>query len=240
MGNKESIRLQVFLSRNGVCSRRKAMDLIKEGRVSVGEEVVREPSFAVDSQAQDIRVDGKAVVSQAFTYILLNKPKGCVTTKEDPFAKRTVLDLLPAELRHLHPVGRLDKDTEGLLLLTNDGEMTNKLTHPRYHVEKVYTVRIEGQLKPEEKTRLEKGVIIDGSKTLPAKVSEVNPQGRHTEFLMTIREGRKRQIRLMLEKVGHQVVALKRLQQGPLRLGDLHPGQYRELTQEEIRKLKER
>lgn len=232
------MRLQVFLSHNGVCSRRDAMDVIKAGRVCVNGRLQKEPSTPISPGQDQVTVDGDPVGRRDYDYVILNKPAGYVTTKEDRHAEKTVLDLLPASLKHLHPVGRLDKESEGLLLLTNDGQLTHRLTHPRFHLDKTYSVRIRGVLKPGDKDRLEKGIELEGQKTLPAKIRDVKDAAGQTEFLITIQEGRKRQIRLMLAACGHQVVILKRLSQGPIDLGYLKPGAYRRLTEDEVSQLK--
>lgn len=232
------MRLQVFLSRNGVCSRRKAFDLVLGGRVSVNGQQVVEPSTSVDPDKDKIRVDDKLVGVKAYTYILLNKPRGCVTTRQDRFAEKTVYDLLPVEFRHLVPVGRLDKDTEGLLLLTNDGDLAYRLTHPRFDIDKTYRVRITGTLEAKDRQALEKGIMIDGRRTAPARIQDVRRTAGGTEFTITIHEGRKRQVRLMAASLGEKVTFLQRVVQGPLRLGDLKSGGWRELRGEEISLLK--
>ena len=237
-GSGNKIRLQVFLSRNGVCSRRKAFDLVMGGRVSVNGRPVTEPSTPVDPQKDSVCVDQKPVRAKAYTYVLLNKPAGYVTTREDKFADKTVLDLLPAGFHHLVPVGRLDKDTEGLLLLTNDGDLTYRLTHPRFDIDKMYRVKMTGTLEPKDRQALEKGVVIDGRRTAPARVQDARRVGKDTEFLITIHEGRKRQIRLMVACLGQKVIYLQRVAQGPLRLGELKVGRWRELTEPEIENLK--
>lgn len=229
-----SIRLQVFLSRNGVCSRRKAFDLVMAGRVSVNGRPVAEPSTPVDPRKDKICVDQREVQTKAYRYILFNKPGGCVTTREDRFAEKTVFDLLPTEFRHLVPVGRLDKDTEGLLLLTNDGDLTHQLTHPRFDIDKMYRVKMTGTLDTKDREALEKGVVIEGRRTAPARIQNVRRAGNETEFTITIHEGRKRQIRLMVAHIGKKVIFLQRIAQGPLRLGDLKVGRWRELNNEEI------
>jgi len=229
------IRLQVFLSHNGICSRRKAFDLVVDGSVSVNGKKVREPSHMVDGRVDKIEVDGRPVKSKEYEYVLLNKPAGVVTTKQDRHAKKTVFDLLPKEYRHLSPVGRLDKDTEGLLLLTNDGDLAYRLTHPKFNVRKIYFVEVKGLLSPENKKKLEKGIIIEDKKTSPAKIRNLIRSKEKTEFLMTIHEGRKRQIRLMLGKVGHKVSYLKRIKQGSLSLGNLKIGDWKVLYPREIR-----
>jgi 23S rRNA pseudouridine2605 synthase len=232
------IRLQVFLSHQGVCSRRKAMDYIQHGRVKVNGQIVREPSTQVHPSNDRIEVDGKSVQEKTYDYILLNKPAGIVVTRQDRFAPMTVLDLLPKHLQHLHPVGRLDKDTEGLLLLTNDGELTHRLTHPRFEVQKVYFVTVEGCFTAEKQRQVERGILIEGKQTASAVIRLQRQTAKETDFLLTIHEGRKRQVRLMMVAMGHRVVYLKRIQQGPLALGDLKTGCFRSLKIEEVEQLK--
>ena len=231
------LRLQIFLSHSGVCSRRKALDLIQTGHVTVNGARIVKPSTPINPQQDKVCLDGKLVGVKKFEYILLNKPAGITTTKKDRFAKRTVMDILPKSLCHLHPVGRLDKDTEGLLLLTNDGSLTHKLTHPRFEVEKTYFVQAKGRLQLSDVRRLENGMIIDNIKTASAKIRDVVSKTDRTDFFFTIHEGRKRQIRVMMHKVGHPVLRLKRLTQGPLKLGSLKPGEFRHLTMAEIEKV---
>ncbi|MDO8675759.1 MAG: pseudouridine synthase [Candidatus Omnitrophota bacterium] len=231
------MRLQVFLSHNGVCSRRDAMVLVQSGRVKVNGLIVREPSFAVEA-GDDIMADGQKVESKQYSYVMLNKPAGYVTSKEDPHADKTIMDLLPKELHHLVPVGRLDKESEGLLLLTNDGNLAHRLTHPKFHVDKTYTVRVGGELAREKKMRLEHGVVIEGEKTAPCCIRDVQYNGTDTEFRMMIHEGRKRQIRLMLKAVGSHVHYLKRVAVGDLKLGDLKTGAWRYLDPKEVKILR--
>lgn len=230
-------RLQVFLSHSGVCSRRRAMDLILEGHVSVNGQIVREPSTPVDPAKDKVSLDGVAVGVKTHEYILLNKPAGYVTTVEDPHAQRTVMDLVPKQFSHLYPVGRLDKDTEGLLLLTNDGDVAYKLTHPKFNIDKTYVVVVRGKLKEGDKMLLEKGVMIDTEVTAPAKITQVKKLDDKTEFAITIHEGRKRQIRVMLGRIGYTVLYLQRIKQGPLSLGELAKGQWRALSQHEVAQL---
>ncbi|MBF0385497.1 MAG: rRNA pseudouridine synthase [Candidatus Omnitrophica bacterium] len=231
------MRLQVFLSHNGVCSRRKAFALVQSGFVSVNGNIVDEPSFDVDSQKDMVRVGGKLIKPKDYEYVLLNKPKGYVTTKEDKFAEKTVYDLLPSKFGHLSPVGRLDKNTEGLLLLTNDGNFSQRLTHPKFNVKKNYFVRINGILSEEEKKALETGVMIDGKKTSPAEIKNIKTQKDTAEFCITIHEGRNRQIRKMCEAIGKKVIYLKRVSEGVLKLGALPSSKFRSLSREEIQKL---
>jgi len=230
-------RLQVFLSHSGLCSRRKAMDLILQGHVSVNGSIVCEPSMPVNEHDK-ILLGGAEVSARKFEYIMLNKPKGYITTLEDRHAPQKVTELLPAEYRHLYPAGRLDKDTEGLLLFTNDGEAAFRLTHPKFNVDKTYFVKIKGSLAPRDKTQLEKGIMVGGKLTAPAKINNLKIEGNFTYFHLTIHEGRKRQIRYMLAKLRYFIVELKRILQGPLKIGDLKVGAWRKLTVQEIAQLK--
>lgn len=230
-------RLQVFLSHSGVCSRRNALELVKSGRVKVNGQVMREPSMRV-SLRDSIELDGKKIETRQYQYILLNKPAGYVTTTAEHRGEQTVLDLLPPDLRHLNPVGRLDKDTEGLLLLTNDGDSAFRLTHPKFNVNKIYQVGIFGILSPQEKSKLEKGVVLEGQRTAPAEIHHLKVVDGKSEFEITIHEGRKRQIRMMCESLRHKVFFLKRLSQGPLVLGNLKMGSFRHLSASEMTSLK--
>ncbi len=234
---KSTLRLQVFLSHNGVCSRRKAMEVVQSGRVCVNGRVVREPSTPVNSRKDKISVDGKVIQEKTYDYIMLNKPRGYVTTKVGQSSDKTVFDLFPQIFQHLSPAGRLDKDTEGLLLFTNDGDVAYRLTHPKFNLDKTYFVQVSGRLEDINKQKLERGVMVEKKKTAPAKIKNVKVLKDRTELLMTIHEGRKRQIRLMFSSVGHKVKYLKRLSQGPLVLGTLKVGEWRSLTEGEVRKL---
>lgn len=243
---KPLLRLQTFLSHQGVCSRRQAMDFIFEGKISVNGRTVQEPSFLVDPLKDQVCVDGKRVEVKQYEYVLLNKPAGFVTTMASFHREKNVMSLLPKRWQHLVPVGRLDKDTQGFLLLTNDGPIAYYLTHPQFAVDKVYQVTIDGILNNEEKNKLESGVQIKAEtaqglrsiKTAPTKINRLIHEGGKSFFEITIHEGKKRQIRLMLNAVGHQVIVLKRISQGPLQLGALEVGQYRVLTLDEIRLLR--
>lgn len=232
------MRLQVFLSHNGVCSRREAMGVIQSGRVKVNGQLVKEPSTDVDG-SEKIIVDGKVIGAKKYTYVLLHKPAGYTTTKDDPYAEKTVMQLLPKDMQHLSPVGRLDRDTEGLLLFTNDGAWAQKLTHPKFHLEKTYQAKVAGKLLPEEKKKLEAGIKIEAEgesyRTSPCRIGDVRYNGdTETELTITIHEGRKRQVRLMFYSIGHRVLHLKRIAMGRLTLGSLKPGQWRELSTEEL------
>jgi len=233
------LRLQVFLSHNGVCSRRQAMDVIKQGRVKLNGQICCEPSTPVNPGRDHVFVDGKRVQGKQYDYIVLNKPAEYTTTKSDRHAEKTVIDLLPGKYKHLSPVGRLDQDTEGLLLLTNDGDVAYRLTHPKFNIDKTYFVRIAGQLEGRDKQKLEKGIVIEGKKTAPCRIKDVKACHDKTELTITIHEGRKRQIRLMFAAVGHKVIYLKRLSQGPLALGAMNPGEWSLLSKKEIERLKQ-
>jgi pseudouridine synthase len=235
------IRLQKILAQAGIASRRAAETLMTEGRVSVNGETVRELGTKADPARDDIRVDGRRIrAAERLRYILLNKPRGYVTTRSDPQRRPTVLDLLPGVREYVYPVGRLDYDTEGLLLLTNDGDLAAGLTHPRHGVERTYEARVAGMPDDRALERLRTGVPLDGRRTLPASVRLLNAGRSDREGIlqMTIREGRNRQVRRMCEAVGHPVQRLTRTRVGPIADRRLKPGEWRELSAEEVRKLK--
>lgn len=227
-------RLAKFLAHAGVASRRAAERLIADGRVTVAGTVVRDPARAVD-ESSAVAVDGRPLAPEPREVHLLNKPAGVVSTAKDTHGRRTVVEMVPSEQR-LYPVGRLDADSTGLLLLTNDGELADRLTHPRYGVEKTYRVTVEPPAVPERALRaLRKGVELDDGTTYPARVRRAGPG----VLEITIHEGRKRQVRRMIETVGHRVTALERVAFGPLRLGGLAEGESRRLTAAEVERLRE-
>ena len=231
------MRLQKYLALSGVASRRTAEKMIADGRVSVDGEVITEMGVQVEI-GQDIRVDGRLVTPEPEKkYIMYHKPAGEVTTASDPEGRATVLDKFRDYPVRLYPVGRLDYDSEGLLLLTNDGDLTERMLHPSMEVEKTYLARVSNELTIEEARQLERGVMVDGRKTARAKVKILGVKGLYTDILVTIHEGRNRQVRKMVEQVGHQVVMLRRIRFGPLKLEDLPRGMWRELTEEELREL---
>ena len=233
-------RLQKVLSQAGIASRRAAEKLIAEGRVSVNGNTIREMGVKADPAVDDIRVDGRRVkAAERHRYILLNKPKGYVTTRSDPQRRPTVIDLLNVR-EYVYPVGRLDYDTEGLLLLTNDGDLAAKLTHPRHGVERTYEARVAGMPDRDALERLRNGIPLDGHRTLPAQASLVNERRRDGDgiLLLTIREGRNRQVRRMCEAVGHPVKELRRVRIWPIADRGLRVGQWRELAAGEVEKLK--
>ncbi|WP_018131949.1 pseudouridine synthase [Effusibacillus pohliae] len=231
-------RLQKVLARAGVASRRKCEELIVAGKVTVNGQVVRELGMKVDPERDRIAVDGKLIEQERKVYVLLNKPTGVVTTASDPRGRRTVLDIVQIKER-VFPVGRLDMNTSGLLLLTNDGELANGLMHPRHEVEKRYRAEVKGEISEHALSRLEKGVLLEDGLTAPAKVKLIRRTPERSLFDITIHEGRNRQVRRMCEAVGHPVIKLQRVQLAFLTLGVLRPGSWRMLTQREVDRLYE-
>ncbi|HEY6361100.1 MAG TPA: pseudouridine synthase [Vicinamibacterales bacterium] len=233
-------RLQKILAHAGIASRRAAEKLIAEGRVTVNGKTVREMGTKADPATDDIRVDGRRLKgAQRLRYILLNKPTGYVTTRLDPQRRRTVMDLLEGVREYVYPVGRLDYDTEGLLLLTNDGDLAATLTHPRHEVERAYEAHVAGIPDHDAIEELRRGVPLDGRRTQGAHVVVLNrrPNDREGVLIITIREGRNRQIRRMLEAVGHPVRRLRRTRIGPLSDRRLRPGEWRDLSPAEVASL---
>ncbi len=237
------IRLQKILSMAGVSSRRAAETLIREGRVSVNGQVARVPGAKADPDRDEVRVDGRRIRPEADPrYLLLNKPRGYVTTRRDPEGRRTVMDLLHGVGGYVYPVGRLDYDSEGLLLLTSDGDLAARLTHPGCGIEREYHAIVRGAPSPDSLDQLRRGVSIDGRRTAPAGVRRGQTLGRGTTqstvVTLTLREGRNRQVRKMCARIGHPVRRLTRTRMGPIRLTGLGPGQWRQLTRAEIDALK--
>ena len=214
---------------------------MREGRVSVNGQTVLDPGVKADPEQDDVRVDGRRVKAQQARYILLNKPKGYVTTRSDPQRRPTVLALLEGVREYVYPVGRLDYDSEGLLLLTNDGELAARLTHPRHEVARVYEARVRGIPDARTLERLTRGIVIDDRRTAPVEVRLVREthEGKYDIGVleMTIREGRNRQVRRMCEAVGHPVFALRRIRIGPLTDPKLPTGGWRDLTPREVASL---
>lgn len=234
------VRLQKILSECGYCSRRKAEELIAGGRVTVNGRPCKLGDKA-DISKDVISVDGIKIdtpVKREMIYIMLNKPRGYVTTTSDELERRCVMDLLNDLPERVYPVGRLDRNSEGLLLLTNDGELANKIMHPSGHIAKTYRVTVRPDINEDQLSRLTEGVEIDGVKTLPASVTVVSKEEGRVVLLLTIHEGRNRQIRKMCEAVGLEVARLKRVSIGPIKLGMLKPGEYRELTSAELTALR--
>ena len=232
-------RLDKIIASMGRYSRREVKQLVKEGLVLADGKIVRSAEEKYDAETVEITVSGEVLSYRRFTYVMLHKPAGVLSATEDGRGE-TVLDLLPKECRKmgLFPVGRLDKDTEGLLLLTNDGELANHLTHPSHEVNKRYLVIVEGSVTADEVKKLEKGLFIEGGKTAPAKVKILKCENGKTELTIIIHEGRNHQVKKMFEAVEKRVVFLKRISVGDINLGQLKKGEYRKLTDEEITYLK--
>ena len=228
-------RLQKILSQAGIASRRASEQLMLEGRVTVNGETIRALGTKADAAHDDIRVDGRRIkVPERHRYLLLNKPRGYVTTRSDPQHRPTVIDLVaPGE--YVYPVGRLDFDSEGLLILTNDGELAARLTHPRHGVARVYEARVLGIPDDRDVARLSRGIVVDGRRTQPADIRRLRDP---SVLQITLREGRNRQVRKMCEAIGHPVDHLRRIAIGPIRDPKLKPGQWRELTAQEVTRLR--
>ena len=240
------VRLQKMIAAAGIASRRAAEQLIVDGRVTVNGRTVRELGARAYPARDDVRVDGRRVARQErFRYLLVHKPAGYVTTRQDPQRRPTVLDLIPGVREYVYPVGRLDYDSEGLLLLTNDGRLASVLTHPRHAVPRVYEVVVRGLPTPIQLRRLANGITLDGQRTAPAEVRLVPRRGTghdrirypRTRVRVTLREGRNRQVRRMFDAIGHPVYRLRRTRLGPLALRGLKPGDARELTVAEVKAL---
>ena len=233
------IRLQKILADAGVASRRAAERLILDGSVTVNGRVVTELGSKADPTADDVRVSGRKLEGpSAMVYLALNKPVGYVTTASDEYGRATVLDLLKDIPARVFPVGRLDRESEGLLLVTNDGDLTARLTHPRYAVEKQYHVLVKPAPEPDVLERLRRGVVVEGRRTALAGVEKLIPEGGGAWLRVTIHEGRNRQIRLMCRAVGLEVQRLIRMRMGPIELGTLTPGRFRALSSREAATLK--
>lgn len=235
----EKIRIQKMIADSGFCSRRKAEELISRGRVKLNGHPVKLGDKCGFSDL--ITIDGERIYmprKKNFIYIMMNKPRGYVTTVSDELDRRCVMDLLDGVDERVYPVGRLDRNSEGLLLFTNDGEFANSIMHPSRHITKTYRVTVRPDINDEQLVRLSEGVEIDGRKTLPANVVVKEKQAGRVVMLITIKEGRNRQIRKMCEAVGLEVARLRRISIGPLRLGMLKPGTWRELTADELRSMR--
>jgi 23S rRNA pseudouridine2605 synthase len=229
------MRLAKFLAHGGVASRRAAEEIVREGRVTVGGEIVTDPARDVDASS-GVAVDGVPVAGEEQRVVFaVHKPKGYVSTAKDTHDRRKVTDLVPGRHGRLYPVGRLDADSTGLLLLTNDGALAHRLTHPSFEVPKTYRVKVaKPPVSQRAVERLRAGVKLDDGRTAPARVVRVSP----TVLELTIHEGRKHQVRRMCQAVGHPVVSLQRVKFGPLELGDLAVGQARRLTEADVERLR--
>lgn len=235
-------RLQKYLAEAGVASRRKAEELIVQGKVKVNGKVVTQMGMKIDPAKDEVTYLDKKVTTKdtKMVYIMLYKPEGYVTTAKEQFGRPAVMDLIKGVKERIFPVGRLDYDTSGLLLLTNDGDLTYKLTHPKHDVDKTYIAKLYGIPDEGALQKFRRGVVIDGKRTKPAKIQIIDKDkdGRFCTAEIIIHEGRNRQVRKMCEAIKHPVAQLKRVATGDLKLGDLQKGKYRHLTEKEIKYLK--
>jgi pseudouridine synthase len=233
-----TVRLQKYLAHAGVASRRKAEEFIADGHVRLNGKVVRELGTLV-AEGDRVELAGKPVtIDGAKRYVVLHKPAKVMTTMRDPEGRRTVASLVPREGGRVVPVGRLDYDTSGVLLLTNDGELAHVLTHPRYGVEKTYRAVVRGRLAGEEMQRFLAGIVLDDGRSRPAKLRVVRASSQSSEIDLTIHEGRNRQVRRMFEATDHPVISLVRIRFGPLGLGELRVGHWRDATERELSALR--
>jgi len=236
---KNGVRLNKFLAEAGVTSRRKADALIQAGRVRVDGRVVREPGARIDPHRQRVEVDGQPLLPPPKVYFLFYKPKGYLTALSDPHGRPTIKTFLKAIPFRVFPVGRLDKDTEGLLLLTNDGELANRLLHPRHGILRVYQAKVKGHPEESSLTRLLKeGIEVEGRRVFPKAIKLLGRGRKSTTFEVVVGEGRKREVRKLFAAIGHPVFALKRVRFGPLKLTGLRPGEIRPLSAGELQALK--
>ena len=231
------MRLNKYIASSGLCSRRKADELIEAGQVSVNGKVVKELGFHV-SERDKVAVNGHILKQKKNEYYKFYKPSGYITTCEDEKGRKTIFDILPDEFRHLKPVGRLDKDSTGLLILTNDGDLINELTHPSAKVQKVYHVTVKGKVTEQDLIKLENGFEIEKGKMAYAKCSILEYQQKATFLNVILYQGLNRQIRKMFDILGHEVISLKRIQHATITLDGLKRGEYKPLKQSQIRELR--
>jgi 23S rRNA pseudouridine2605 synthase len=235
----ERIRLQKFLAEAGVASRREGERLIQGGRVEVNGRIVTELGTRIDPERDAVRVDGRKVGRGGRrVYYLLHKPRGTITSVSDPQGRPTVVAFLEGIRERVYPVGRLDWNSEGLLILTNDGRLAHRLTHPANHVPKTYRVKVKGAVPGQALEALRRGLLLEGRRSLPARVTRISSQS-NTWLEMTMYEGRRNQIRRMFERLGHPVLKLRRIAIGTIRDRTLKPGEWRRLSVEEVRRLQE-
>lgn len=233
-------RLAKVMAQLGVASRRRCEQLVFAGRVRVNDQTITHPATKVDPDRDRIEVDGNPVrVDEPKQYLVVYKPRGVISTCNDPRGRQTVLDLIPSNRGRLYPVGRLDSASEGLVILTNDGDLALLLTHPRFQAVKVYLVTVRGHPDGAALDRISRGIELDDGLTAPAEVDVVSSGEDRTVLRLSIREGKKRQIRRMMESQGHDVLRLKRIAIGPIQLGSLRPGTWRVMTPDEIRMVRD-
>ncbi len=233
------MRLQKFMAKSGLGSRRACEEIIKQGRVEVNGKIINKMGMSVNPEKDRIKVDGELIqISTEKIYILMNKPTGVITTVNDPFNRPTVIDMLKSVKERVFPVGRLDKDTEGLLILTNDGSLTYKITHPKYEIQKTYVAHLSGRVNKDKLMILQNGVKLEDGITAPANIKVLLVKNDYTILQIKIHEGRNRQIRRMCKAIGHPLLYLKRTRIGNIDLQDLNVGEWRYMTKQEINYLK--
>lgn len=235
------MRINKYIASCGIASRRKAEELINDGRISVNGKIITELSFQVDEVKDIVEIDGEKIgLNEKEVYIVLNKPEGYITTVKDQFDRPSVLDLITDIKERIYPVGRLDYETSGLLLLTNDGDLTYKLTHPKHEIDKTYMAIVKGVPTNEEIENFEKGLYIEDYKTAPAKfkIVKINEEKNYSICQIKIHEGRNRQVRKMCRAINHPVLRLRRVAMGKITLKETEVGSYRHLTNDEIKYLK--
>ena len=235
------MRINKYIALCGVASRRKAEELILAGKVKVNDNIVKELSYQVDEENDVVKVDDKIIKEEnKLVYILLNKPEGYITTVKDQFDRESVLDLVTDIKERVYPIGRLDYETSGLLLLTNDGDLTYKLTHPKHEVDKTYVASVNGKLTPDEIKMFKSGIKIEDYVTAPAKLKVIRYDEKTNVSLLEIKihEGKNRQVRKMCKAINHPVLRLKRTAMGKIRIGECEIGKYRYLTEDEVKYLK--
>ncbi len=235
------MRLNKFLAHSGVASRRKCDELIFAGKVKINGETVKIPGVDIDPSIDKVEINGKLLKPEKKIYIVLNKPANVLSTLKDDFNRKIITDLIKDVQERVYPVGRLDYDVEGIILLTNDGDLSNRLIHPRFKVGKTYLATVKGKVKDKEIKKLEKGVFLpdDKIKTLPAKCKIIKTTENLSVVELTIREGRKRQVKNMFKAVNHPVIKLERIKFGPIGINGLKKGEWRYLSEKEIDKLYE-
>lgn len=235
---QEAVRLQKYIASTGLASRRKAEELIAQGKVKVNGKTIREQGVKVDTQSDVVEVNGQTIEPEKKKYyILLNKPAGYITTTSDELGRQTVMELVSDISARIYPVGRLDVETEGLLFMTNDGTFANTLTHPRHGIEKEYLVYARGVMMPAALNKLKRGVALEDFVTKPAEVELIRIERNVSVVKIRIHEGKNRQVRRMFETVGHEVLYLQRTQVGPIMLGNVPLGKWRHLKKAEIQRL---
>jgi 23S rRNA pseudouridine2605 synthase len=235
--NDNTVRVDKYLSSMGICARRNVDYFLKKKIVTLNGERIKEGGVRFDPTQDELLMNGQRLKQPQLVYFLLNKPKGIISTVSDELGRRNVVKLIKTPER-IFPVGRLDKDTSGLLILTNDGELTNLLIHPRYHIPKIYELTVDGKVTEEQLKRFRIGVMLEDGLTSPSEIRTVAVNNGKTILHAILHEGKKRQIRRMCEQLKIPLIELKRIQFGPLKLGNLKEGQYRELTKEEVKMLK--